>query len=161
MNDIKTLFPSLSAANHRVTSARDPFYNCVAWSMGDSLRWWQPHAAYYWPNELCLTEDEEPKVEHVVKAFTDQGFEPVKLKRGKDANATEGGFDRIAIYGNGEQFKHVTHQLDSGWWASKLGDWEDIEHESLAVLESAAYGQVSVVMRRSKSWTKEKNQPAA
>jgi hypothetical protein len=33
-------------------------------------------------------------------------------------------------------------------WTSKLGDWEDIEHDTWQSLEGGFYGHVAVFMRR-------------
>jgi hypothetical protein len=35
-------FPRLTAANHQITSAATPDYNCISWSAGDTGHWWQP-----------------------------------------------------------------------------------------------------------------------
>jgi hypothetical protein len=43
----KDIFPNLTADNHRDTSLPDPGYNCVPWSAGDTLHWWQP--GEFWP----------------------------------------------------------------------------------------------------------------
>ena len=39
-------FPRSTAHNHQVTSPPSLDYNCVAWSVGDHERWWQP--GVYW-----------------------------------------------------------------------------------------------------------------
>jgi len=43
----------------------------------------------------------------------------------------EEGVTKIAIFINTSRnhFMHVSRQLTTGKWASKLGDWEDIEHD--------------------------------
>ena len=62
---------------------------------------------------------------------------------------------KIAIFVDDEGVPtHAARQLQSAVWTSKLGDWEDIEHDSLAALENAPlmnslYGTVALVMRRS------------
>jgi hypothetical protein len=40
--------------------------------------------------------------------------------------------------------------LPTGKWTSKLGDWDDIEHDTLEALEAAFYGRVAQIMKRSK-----------
>lgn len=84
----------------------------------------------------------------VMAALATTGYEPCD-----DGNVEEG-IEKIAIYGNGEQFEHVARQLDTGRWTSKLGESYDIEHE-LEALTSAAnlggqvqYGEVVAYMRR-------------
>lgn len=157
MTSLKTLFPNLNHTNHRVTSNRTEAYNCIAWAMQDGERWWQPHADYYWPNGIALADDEEPTVAHVTAIFVECGFELMPMPRRKTSrDKTEADFNRIAVFGTGraetDRFTHVARQLDTGWWASKIGDWEDIEHLSLDVLEGIAYGKVAAILRRPKLW---------
>lgn len=40
-------FPRLTPDNHRVTSPATAAYNCIAWTAGDTRRWWEP--GVYWP----------------------------------------------------------------------------------------------------------------
>ncbi|MEK6607368.1 MAG: hypothetical protein AABZ30_06890, partial [Myxococcota bacterium] len=44
-------FPRLLPGRYRVTSPRTTSYNCIAWAMGDTRRWWWPDSLgiYYWP----------------------------------------------------------------------------------------------------------------
>lgn len=62
-------FPRLTADNHRVTSPATEEYNCIAWSAGDTERWWQP--GVYWPVP-ATTYDREV----LVQAFLARGYEP-------------------------------------------------------------------------------------
>ncbi len=68
----------------------------------------------------------------------------------------EPGFEKVAIYADDDGAPtHAARQLEDGRWASKLGDWEDIEHESPENLESGThmrskYGEVALVMRRNR-----------
>ncbi|HEY7766956.1 MAG TPA: hypothetical protein VIB55_02175 [Longimicrobium sp.] len=59
----------------------------------------------------------------------------------------ETGIEKIAIYGFENDPKHVTRQLESGHWTSKLGKNVDIEHE-LDGLCGSKYGEVLMVMSR-------------
>ena len=56
--------------------------------------------------------------------------------------------EKVAIYAIGGRTKHMARQLPSGAWTSKLGDLEDIEHESLSALEGSDYGNVAMIMAR-------------
>jgi hypothetical protein len=47
-------FPRLTADNHRNTSPATAAYNCIAWSVGDVTRWWQP--GLYWPSASAPNE---------------------------------------------------------------------------------------------------------
>ena len=71
-----------------------------------------------------------------------------------ESDALEAGYEKIALYVDAEGVPtHAARQLQNGAWTSKLGDWEDIEHDSLMALESAPlmnslYGTVALVLRR-------------
>jgi hypothetical protein len=65
----------------------------------------------------------------------------------------EEGIEKIAIYEWKEQFKHVAIQLDNGYWASKIGDFEDIVHYKLEAVEghmfkAKTFGQPKFYMKR-------------
>jgi hypothetical protein len=47
---------------------------------------------------------------------------------------------------------HAARQLDNGKWTSKLGQLEDIEHESLEALSGAVYGSVVQVLKKPTTW---------
>ena len=63
-------FPRLTEFNSRTTSPRDVGYNCVAWSAGDTTRWWQP--GVYWPVE---TSRDDYSVGALEQAFQSLGYE--------------------------------------------------------------------------------------
>jgi hypothetical protein len=42
---------------------------------------------------------------------------------------------------------HAARLLPSGLWTSKLGEWEDIEHD-LHALEGDVYGTVALLLKR-------------
>jgi hypothetical protein len=65
-----------------------------------------------------------------------------------DSPALEPGFEKLAIYGDRLGFTHVAKQLPTGVWTSKLGAWEDIEHNNPEALEGKSYGRVKAVIRR-------------
>ncbi len=66
-----------------------------------------------------------------------------------DSIELEEGFEKIAIYADKRnEFRHVARQLENGKWTSKLGDWEDIEHNTLKALESPQYGSVKILLKR-------------
>ncbi len=134
-------FPRLNLANHRIVSPLDEAYNCIAWVMRDTSRWWDadPLGLYYWPPDIPRIQT----LDTYISLFERSGY-----TRCGDA-ALEAGFEKVAIYAleNGE-FTHVARQLDTGEWTSKLGDWEDIQHSTLDVLECPSYGHVVCILRR-------------
>ncbi len=77
-----------------------------------------------------------------MRAFAHVGYE---RSRSVDLDP---GTSKVALFvdQSGEP-THAARQLQSGYWTSKLGQAEDIEHELLA-LESDVYGTVAVVLAR-------------
>ncbi|QOJ00184.1 MAG: hypothetical protein HRU70_06665 [Phycisphaeraceae bacterium] len=136
-------FPNLTEANSRPTSPYDEGYNCIAWAAEDTERWWWPDAKeqFYWPSSVSREET----IEAFVQAYGLRGY----VQR-SDATL-EPGKQKIAIYadGNGRP-THAARQLRDGWWASKLGQQIDIEHE-LRALDGPAYGAVTIFLARPNS----------
>ena len=77
-----------------------------------------------------------------VKAFGTLGYEPCT------DGVLEDGFEKVAIYQSPSGIQHMARQLHTGRWTSKLGQLEDIEHETPAELEGDIYGIVVQYMRR-------------
>jgi hypothetical protein len=77
-----------------------------------------------------------------VPAFATLGYE-----RCSDG-ILEDGFEKIAIYQSSDGVQHASRQLNTGYWTSKLGRLEDIEHSSPAELEGSDYGAVVQYIRR-------------
>ena len=137
-------FPQLSQEVYRVTSPPTDTYNCMAWAAGDATRSWWPAANYYWPEYAPLEET----LASFQAVFEGMGYFQC------ESDALETGYEKIALYVDDDGVPtHAARQLQSGAWTSKLGDWEDIEHDSLFALESAPfmnslYGAVALVLRR-------------
>ena len=130
-------FPRLTAENHRVTSPATLDYNCVAWSANDTERWWQP--GVYWPVDF-------PQDEHGLGAL-EQAFMALDYEYCADGKL-EAGFEKVALYGSGFMYTHAARQLPSGKWTSKLGQGEDIEHDTPDDVANGLYGEVMQFMRR-------------
>ncbi len=136
-------FPNLATTGYRVTSAQTATYNCFAWVAGQDDRWWNPlefgiGESYYWvngvPNELTISA--------FVQAYGTLGYLVCE-----DAEF-EAGFEKIALYATSDgEVTHAARQLPNGKWTSKLGRWEDIEHE-LDGLVCDIYGSVQQLLRR-------------
>ena len=63
----------------------------------------------------------------------------------------EPGYEKVAIYAMDGEPTHAARQLQNGWWTSKLGKYEDIDHDSLEELQGYGfgdYGRVAVFMAR-------------
>jgi hypothetical protein len=137
---LKALFPRLRTAAFRVTSERDPVYNCVAWAAGVTDDWWWPledPAEGCWP----LGVPRERTLEAFRGAFAALAYSVCSSEE------PEPGFEKIALFALADLPTHAARQLPGGPWTSKLGKGEDIEHE-LHDLEGDFYGTVVLVMRR-------------
>jgi len=134
-------FPNLQPNTWRETSAETRRYNCIAWAAGDTTRWWWPDAMAqrYWPTNL-------PRIvtlDNFIKAYESVGFQYC------DDEFLEHGFEKIAIYVNSAGLpRHAARQLPNGKWTSKLGEFEDIEHETLSSLRSVIYGDPVRFLKR-------------
>ena len=128
-------FPRLTSANYRVTSPPTSDYNCIAWSLGDSERWWQ--AGQFWPFPV-----EGSDIGTLVRVFQHLEFEVCS-----DCDV-ENGYGKVALYAQGSVYTHAARQLHSGKWTSKLGRLEDIEHDTPYDVAGGVYGEVTCFLRR-------------
>lgn len=134
--NIQKLFPGL-AGNGRLTSPQTPRYNCIAWAVGDTARWWWPVGAY-WPSGASAVESASAFAE----AFATEGFLPC------DDPSLESGYEKIALYSKNGVPTHAARQVASGRWTSKLGKLEDVEHNTLGAVEGGVYGIATFYFRR-------------
>jgi hypothetical protein len=134
--------PRLENSDYRVTSERDPRYNCFAFAAGDTTKVWSPTilgSGVYWPPGIPAL----PSMNGVIDAYRACGFE-----RCTSADL-EAGFEKIAVFADdaGEP-RHAARQLPDGTWTSKLGDHVDIEHQELDAVGGGFFGEPQVYMRR-------------
>src|SRR5947209_2861959 len=125
----EALFPNLWQEDYHVTSDEDWAYNCIAHAAGKSdLPWWPAEEGtegVFWPAGVAREET----IDCFLSAFLTQGYVPC------DTLEAEPGFEKTALYvDNDGKPLHAARQLPPGDWSSKLGDWEDIEHKTLANL---------------------------
>lgn len=124
----------------QVTSPATYDYNCFAWAVGESDVCWAPNPDYYWPDGLQLGDYQ---YQRLVEAFVTRGFAVC------DDDTLELGVEKIAIFADGSgEMQHASRQLTDGQWTSKIGDLEDITHESNGALEGQFYGLVVTFMCR-------------
>ncbi len=138
MTDLESLFPNLQRSAYRVTSPSAEAYNCLAWAAGRDDEWWDPAPRRSWPDDV----PRQPTIENLIRVFEHVGFVCC------DDGGLEAGFEKIAIYGDENEYEHAAKQLPSGKWTSKLGADEDIEHETTDALEGVQYGRVLRFMKR-------------
>lgn len=139
-NDLEDDFPGLKGTEWKKTS--DPAnYNCIGWSLYDTRQWWQkiavPVRGYYWPPGI----ERDDTIESWIKVFELHGY------RVCEEIESESGFEKVAIYVKDNEPQHVARQLSSGFWTSKLGADEDVEHTPRG-LEGDIYGFIEKVLRR-------------
>ena len=88
----------------------------------------------------------EETIHAFVDLFSSRGYEKCK-----DGNL-EKGYEKIVIYGihsdTGIEPTHAARQLSNGWWTSKLGWEEDIEHKNAEDVAGPLYGKPIQFMRR-------------
>ena len=130
-------FPKLVADGAKKTSDATFQYNCIAWSAArDEKQWWQPDKLepwFYWPVDL-------PPGDYAFKNFI-RLFDNLGYTQCSDSHF-EILYKKVAIYGIYEYFEkgdwgfsHVCDQIDSGLWTSKLGPYEDIQHQWCPTVE--------------------------
>jgi hypothetical protein len=137
--ELEKLCPSLQQFSYKITSPRDPAYNCVAYAVGDLTRFWYDVEVrgYYWPPGAGSADT----MEGWIKVFEIHGY------RETEDRTLESKYEKVAIYASLDGPEHVARQKASGIWASKTGKGVDLEH-TLEALEGDFYGRVAKIMRR-------------
>jgi hypothetical protein len=92
--------------------------------------------------------ENDESLEEFIEAFASLGFSLC-------ANASfEAGYFKIAIYiGEDGMPTHMAKQLHNGFWSSKCGKLEDMEHhlDALSGLDGFEYGRATCFMKRKAS----------
>lgn len=138
---IEDLFPNLRPAEYEITSPPSNEYNCIAWAAGHSDAWWEPDPAnlYYWPPG----QPRRLELDTYVRAFAALGYAHCHT------GDLEPGVEKVALYADAMGTPtHAARQLRNGRWTSKLGQLEDIEHETLDCVSGPDYGAVAIFLRR-------------
>ena len=137
---IETAFPDLFTSGYKITSLKSNIYNCIAWATGseDKLWWPDPNNQYYWPSNVPRTN----KLDSFVRAFENLGYNVSTNEKHEE------GFEKVALFTKNSEPTHAARQLESGYWTSKLGPQEDIEHFDLKSIEGKHYGKVAVILKR-------------
>jgi hypothetical protein len=138
-------FPKLvHGANFKIRSKVDVKYNCIAWAVVREDVWIDPNDfldGTYWPPDV----QKGMGLENLESFFNSYGY--VRC----DDFALEEGFMKVALYQNNNNWTHAARQLSKGVWASKMGQAEDIHHDTPSDLEGGAYGSIYLVMKRPNS----------
>ena len=132
---IEKMFPNLKAGEYKISSPKDKRYNCIAFTVGDTDKWWDPDSLgnYYWPSNI-------PR-EYTIRAFKYMGY--------SECNNTklEKSFEKVALFIKSGFPTHTAKQINSGQWVSKIGDHVDIEHP-LESLDEGFYGNVGYIFKK-------------
>ena len=134
---LETLFPKLGD-NYVITSSENPKYNCIAWAYGDDSNCFWPMEGYYWPDDIAC--------EVTIEAFMEL-FASIRYQCCNNP-LFEPGYEKVAIYVLDDIPTHAARQLNNGKWTSKLGQYVDIEHDTLECLNGVEYGDAVIFMRR-------------
>jgi hypothetical protein len=134
----ETEFPHLGSWTK--SSERSDQYNCAAFAAGDQSQKWDPFppGLHYWPVNFARSYASDVWV----RVYATIGYSVCADGELEDS------YEKIVIYTNAYGgVEHVARQLPDGRWTSKIGDEEDIIHESPQSL-SVGYGQPTIFMRR-------------
>lgn len=140
-------FTRLNPGNHRVTSPASRQYNCVAWAANIDHQCLWPSGApglmdepeVIWPPGIRNDESAAALIDY----FATLGYESCATPD------YEPGYLKIAIFESDGEPTHVSRQLPSHKWTSKLGfDGVDIEHDDLECISGRIYGAATRFMKR-------------
>lgn len=153
-------FPFLTKDLYEVTDDESDDYNCIAFAAGDKTRWWwpDPWGQYYWP-----IQKRDETVEAFIEMFESLGYQKCRCSLKKR------GFEKVALYYDPvgcvatpdhpevlpNSPTHAARQFPNGFWRSKLGPWEQIEHKTLKCLngtdktgQRTSYGEPFKILKR-------------
>lgn len=133
-------FPKTKQDPFFITSPQTAHYNCIAWALEDSTKWYWPDAfsMYFWPSEISREE----RIDSFIKLFESIGYQIC------DNHSLEPNFQKIAIYTNASgKPTHAARQLNNGFWTSKLGESFDVTH-TISSMSDGFYGNAKVFMKR-------------
>jgi hypothetical protein len=141
---LEIIVPGLTLTRWQEKSLQDYHYNCIAFAAGDERQWWEPSGdpLHYWPPGI-------PR-EYSLPAYK-LAYELFGYRECDFSDKFEKGYQKVAIflYSDGTP-SHAARQTEKGKWLSKLGELEDIEHDSIFALEGddPNYGKISAFMKR-------------
>lgn len=141
IQELFRIFPNLAGSEAKITSPDDWKYNCIAWAANKTTqRWWPGASGYFWPQGVRT----DSTLESFIETFQSLGYETCEDK------GYEPGYEKVAIYNFNGQVKHMARQLPNGRWTSKIGDYEDIEHDldDLTSAHKKGYGKAEQYMKR-------------
>jgi hypothetical protein len=133
-------WPFLASEGYVATSEATWDYNCIAFAADVETQWWWPDedGNAFWP----LTVPREETKQAFIDAYATLNYEVC------NDGLLEEEYEKIVIYVSNGQPTHASKQLPDGRWKSKLGDWEDIQHNTPKAVEEHVYGKAEIYMKR-------------
>jgi len=124
---IRAYLPLLQKdVNFIFKSVQGDDYNCVSWAIHND-------------EENIILKLPDGETDQRLKSYVDY-YKNIGFEETGNIDV-EQGVTKIALYAFADEFQHVARQLADGRWASKLGEWEDIEHSTLNDLAGNFYGE--------------------
>ncbi|HAI76621.1 MAG TPA: hypothetical protein DCM08_10270 [Microscillaceae bacterium] len=132
-------FPHTEKEPFEITSPETDQYNCLAWAMHDSQRWWDTADDDFW-----IEANRDNLLQTVIEVCQKLGFQVCEDEQ------LEEGYEKIALFSNDKQYcAHVARQLNNGKWTSKLGQSFDVIH-SIFAIENGIYGNAAIFLKKPK-----------
>jgi hypothetical protein len=127
---------------YRDTSEETIIYNRLSWALGITWTRYDPEpkcTRYFWFPGLPRKWD-EPTIRLL--------FENHDYSLAENSEF-ELGYEKVVFYSDDKAIpQHFARQLPNGKWTSKIGDLNDIEHDTLECLVSPLYGRLGLVLKR-------------
>jgi len=131
-------FPNSFSEPMEITSPETSDYNCLAWSLNETQKWFDFEEDYIWFPNI----ENDYNLNNFVQLFENLGFSV------SDSSIFETGFEKIALFSlDNEECSHVARQTVNGKWTSKLGVSYDVLH-TLSSIAGGIYGEAVVFMKR-------------
>jgi hypothetical protein len=131
-------FPNSLLEPFKITSPETASYNCLAWALNDTSKWYENDDDYYWFEGI----EKNNTLETIQKIFVNFGF--IKTEN----TEYQVGIERIALFSKDNiECTHLARQQDKDQWTSKLGSSYDVNH-TLKSIENGIYGNVVIIMEK-------------
>lgn len=122
--------------NFGFTSVQTWDYNCVMWSLNIDDDW----KDFFYTEDGYVSPDQS--INPYINFFKERGFQIC------ENGELEPGQTKICIYSKNGIFSHVSRLMENGRWASKMGNYEDIEHLSEFDVSGIGYGKPETYMKK-------------
>lgn len=129
-------FPNSKIEPFEITSPETTQYNCLAWAMHDTQRWWDTEDDYFW-----IDTNKDSLLQTLIEMCQKLGFQIC------DNAQLEQNYEKIVLFSTDNQYcTHVARQLNNGRWTSKLGQSYDVTH-SINAIENGIYGKATIFLK--------------